>query len=150
MSPTHRPLSPLSPPSPSLSEAETPQYTLARTTNVGDADVKRHRYLTVTHSAPLYPHHHNCNTLLTSQHPPPLYTLVNVFLFPSSIYCISARKVRGTFQDKGWKMKIEGLKTPTHISLLFEAVRSRWQGRENEVEIHIVRCVFKFQESVRF
>lgn len=47
-------------------------------------------------------------------------------------------------------MKIEGLKTPTHISLLFEAVRSRWQGRENEVEIHIVRCVFKFQESVRF
>lgn len=45
-----------------------------RTPNVGDADVKRHRYLTVTHSAPLYPHH-NCNILLTSQNSPfPSYT----------------------------------------------------------------------------
>lgn len=49
--------------SPSLSlrqrHLSTPWH---RTPNVGDADVKRHRYLTVTHSAPLYPHHHNCNT----------------------------------------------------------------------------------------
>lgn len=31
--------------------------------NVGDADVKRHHYLTVTHVAPLYPHHHNGSAL---------------------------------------------------------------------------------------
>lgn len=32
--------------------------------NVGDADVKRHHYLTVTHVAPLYPHHHHNGSAL--------------------------------------------------------------------------------------
>lgn len=70
--------------------------------------------------------------------------------YPLSLHPFPARKVRGTFEtkDEKWKLRVWKRQHTSHS--LFEAVRSRWQGHENEVEIHIVQCVFKFQESVRF
>lgn len=66
----------------SLCEADAPEQPGTVHANVGDADVKRHRYLTVTHIAPLYPHRHHqhhCSTLITSlfqltHYPPSLLT----------------------------------------------------------------------------
>lgn len=124
-----------------------------RTPNVGDADVKRHRYLIVTHSAPLYPHHHDCKLFslrnALSPHQASPYTSV----FRSSILAFfpSKMKNRGTFETEDEKNKNWGSENAnTHLTSSLKAAQSRWQGRQNEVEIHIARRVFKFQESVQF
>lgn len=91
-----------------------------RTPNVGDADVKRHRYLIVTHSAPLYPHHHDCKlfSLRNAHSPHQASPYTSVFLSSILVFFPSKMKNRGTFETKDEKIKIEGLETPTRISLL--------------------------------
>lgn len=103
-----------------------------RAPNVGDADVKRHRYLIVTHSAPLYPHHHNS---LHNARPPhqtsPYCSLNCVSLFNSpSLHSFSVREDRETYETKNekWKLRV-WIRQHTSRSF-FEDVQSRWQGRQ--------------------
>lgn len=89
------------------------------TPDVGDAEVKRQRYLTVTHSVPLYPNHHhhqhlhhNSNTLLNSSvpllppsphHPPPIMLHRMCFFSPSILHpCILTlqEKLRGHLKQR--------------------------------------------------
>ena len=137
----------LAPPPPRQRHLSTPWH---RTPNVGDADVNRHRYLTVTHTVHHYTPTTTTTATLSSLHntPPPAppsspltalhFTSVSVFLSPSSLLASLQEKLGGHLRQRMKKWKLRVWKRQHTSSSLFEAAWSRRQGREKEVEIHIV------------
>lgn len=136
-----------------LSESEAPQYTLAPHTQCGRCWCEKAPLLNSDSQCTIIPPLPRLQHSPHSPSPPtiPLYFTECVslsILYPCILF--PSRKVRGTFQTKDEKLKLRVWKRQHTSHSLFEAIWSRWQGRKNEVEIHIVQRVFKFQESVQF
>lgn len=136
-----------------LSESEIPQYTLAPNTQCGRCWCEKAPLLNSDSQCTIIPPPPWLQTLLTSQRsisPPsfPLYfslSIVHPCILPQQ------DEKQGDIWDKGWKNQNWGSENAnTHLTSSLKAAQSRWQGRQNEVEIHIARRVFKFQESVQF
>lgn len=132
-----------------LSESEIPQYTLAPNTQCGRCWCEKAPLLNSDSQCTIIPPPPWLQTLLTSQRsisPPsfPLYfslSIVHPCVLPQQ------DEKQGDIWDRGWKNKNWGSENAnTHLTSSLKAAQSRWQGRQNEVEIHIARRVFKFQE----